>query len=111
MSSSKIKTIISCLVLASLLLIVGWYEIRLGQIEENFKTELRMKNKYIDKVLADAVEMEKEIQTHKLNRSRPLQDDMNSEEFLKVLADYLARDGRCVVRIEKIDWSTWAENH
>ena len=111
MSSSRIKNIISCLALASLLSIVGWYEIRLSRAEENFKTELQIKENYIDQVLADAVEMEKEIQTHRLKRSLPWQDDMNLEEFLEVLTDYLAKDGRCEVKIHKIDWSTWAENY
>ena len=111
MSSSKIKTIISCLVSASLLSLVGWYEIRLARVEENFKIELRTKERYIDKIIEDAAKMEREIAKHRFYRSRPLQDDMNSEEFLEVLADYLARDGRCEVKIHKIDWSTWAENH
>ena len=63
----------------------------------------------LDMIIGDAARMEAEIEAHKFHRSRPYQDDMNSEEFLEVMANYLARDGRCEVVINKIDWSTWAE--
>jgi len=34
-----------------------------------------------------------------------------TQEFLDIMADYLARDGRCEGVINKIDWSTWAEKY
>jgi len=107
------RKVVLCLASASLLLIVGWYEIRLERVEENFKTKLQTKERYIDKIIEDAAKMEQEIVKHRFYRSRPLQDDMNTEEFLEVMADYLAKDGRCRVRIERniIDWSTWAEKY
>ena len=110
MSSLKSK-IVFALVLSGLLSTVGWYEVRLNQAKKNFKTELQIKERYIEKILEDAVKMEKEILAYRFDRSRPFQHDLNSEEFLEVMADYLSKDGRCVVKIHKIDWSTWAEKY
>ena len=105
------RTIICLLTILLIIGVVGRYEYRYTQQQTRHEQIVNIYESRLDMVIEDAAEMEKAIAYHRLHRSRPYQDDMNSEEFLEVMADYLARDGRCEVVINKIDWSTWAENH
>ena len=91
------------------LAIVGGMERRYQALDAELAATVQLYESRLDMVIEDAAGMEAEIEAHKFHRSRPFQDDMNSEEFLKVLTDYLARDGRCKVVIHRVDWSTWVE--
>ena len=103
------QTIIWTLLLILPLAIVGGMEKRYRALDQELAATVQSYESRLDSVIEDAAGMEKAIAYHRLHRSRPYQDDMNSEEFLEVMADYLARDGRCEVVIEKVDWSTWVE--
>ena len=105
------NTIICTLFLLLTLGIVGGMERRYQALDQELDATIQRYERFLDSVIQDAADMEREIAEHRFYRSRPLQDDMNTEEFLEVLADYLAKDGRCRVRIEhnSIDWSTWMD--
>ena len=105
------NTIIWTAILLIPLAIVGGMEKRYQSLDQELAATVQHYERWLDTVIQDAADMEREIAKHRFYRSRPLQDDMNSEEFLEVMADYLARDGRCKVVINKIDWSSWAENY
>ena len=91
--------------------IVGRYEYRYAQQDARHEQLIDSYERRLDQVIEDAAGMEKKILTYRFDRSRPFQHDLNTEEFLKIMADYLARDGRCKVVIHRVDWSTWAENY
>ena len=95
-------------VIIILLGIVGTREAHHARKMDAIKGEYEYR---LDSVIEDAAEMEAEIEAHKFHRSRPYQDDMNTNEFLEVMADYLSRDGRCEVVIERVDWSTWGDRY
>ena len=105
------RTIICIAILLLIMGIVGRYEYQYAQQQARHEQVVKSYERHLDRVIEDAAEMEKAIAYHRLHRSRPYQDDMNTEEFLKVLADYLARDGRCEVVIHRVDWSTWADRY
>lgn len=95
--------------LSVILFMLVWVSYKEARFEERLKENNKYYEHRLDSVISDAADMEREIEQHKLHRSRPFQDDMNSQEFLKILADYLAQDGRCEVKIHKVDWSTWTK--
>ena len=103
------RTIICLLTILLIIGVVGRYEYRYAQQQTRHEQIVNIYESRLDMVIEAAAGMEAEIEAHKFHRSRPYQDDMNSGEFLEVLADYLARDGRCKVVIERVDWSTWQE--
>ena len=103
------KALIWTAILLVPLAIVGGMEKRYRALDQELAATVHHYERWLDTVIQDAADMEREIAEHRFHRSRPLQDDMNSEEFLEVMADYLARDGRCKVVINRVDWSTWAE--
>ena len=105
------RTIICITILLLIMGIVGRYEYRYAQQDARHEQLIGSYERRLDRVVEDAAGMEKAIAYHRLHRSRPFQHDLNTEEFLKIMADYLARDGRCKVVINKIDWSTWAEKY
>ncbi len=66
----------------------------------------------LDRTVADAAAMERDLEIYRLELARQShRTNMPTSEFLSVMADYLANDGRCQVIIEKVDWSTWEEAH
>ncbi len=73
------------------LAIVGGMEKRYRALDQELAATVQHYERWLDTVIQDAADMEAEIEAHKFHRSRPYQDDMNSGEFLEVLADYLAR--------------------
>ena len=107
------NTIICTLFLLLLLplAIVGGMERRYQALDAELDATVQRYERFLDSVIQDAADMEREIAEHRFYRSRPLQDDMTTDEFLEIMADYLAKDGRCRVRIERniIDWSTWRD--
>ncbi len=99
------KLAIPILILLSLGL-VGGMERRHQAIDRQYQAA----NYRLDRAVADAASMERDLEIYRMEIARQShRTDMPTAEFLSVMADYLSRDGRCQVIIEKIDWSTWEE--
>ncbi len=88
--------------------IVGGMEKRHLAIDSKYQAA----NYRLDQAIADAAAMERDVEIYRMELARQShRSDMPTSEFLEIMADYLAADGRCQVVIEKIDWSTWEEAH
>ncbi len=99
------KLIIPCIILLSLGL-VGGMERRHQTLDRQYQAATYR----LDRAVADAASMERDVDIYRMELARQShRTDMPTSEFLSVMADYLAADGRCKVVIEKIDWSTWEE--
>ena len=105
------RTIIYLFVILILMGIVGRYEYRYAQQQARHEQVIGSYEHRIDKIIEDAAGMEKKILAYRFDRSLPFQHDLNTEEFLQVMADYLTKDGRCKVMIHRIDWSSWASQY
>ncbi len=101
------KLILPCIILLALG-IVGGMEKRHLAIDSKYQAATYR----LDRAIADAAAMEKDVEIYRMELARQShRSDMPTSEFLSVMADYLSRDGRCQVVIEKIDWSSWQEAH
>ncbi len=99
------KLILPILILLSLGL-VGGMEKRYQALDSKYQAA----SYRLDRAVADAAAMERDVDIYRMELARQShRSDMPTSEFLSVMADYLANDGRCQVIIEKIDWSTWEE--
>ncbi len=86
--------------------IVGGMERRHQAIDRQYQAATYR----LDRAIADAASMERDVEIYRMELARQShRTDMPTAEFLEIMADYLAADGRCQVVIEKIDWSTWEE--
>lgn len=97
------------LIIILLLGIVGGLERKHQILETDLNKTIKQYEFRIDNLINDAAELETQLQKSYLHRSIPFQDDLNKDEFIQLLIDYMAADGRCEVVIEKLDWSTWAD--
>ena len=95
--------IIAVILILLLMGIVGRYEYRYAQQQARHEQVIKSYERRLDRVIEDAAGMEKKILAYRFDRSLPFQHDMSKDEFLKIMADYLARDGRCKVVINKVD--------
>lgn len=90
--------------------IVGGMERRYQALDRELSETVQRYERWVESVMADNAQLEKKLHQVRLNRSRPV-TDLTAREYLDLLADYLAADGRCEVVIEKIDWSSWRGAH
>ena len=97
------RTIICLTILLLIMGIVGRYEYRYAQQQARHEQVVGSYERRLDSMIEDTAVMENKILAYRFDRSRPFQHDLNTEEFLKVMADYLAKDGRCKVVINKAD--------
>ncbi len=105
----KVQNLILCLVfglvigvviLESQNRIVSQHKAFMKQIEA-----LEFKN---EKQLSELAKQERDILIYRKElASRSYLINMSTEEFLSIMTDYLNKDGRCEVHINKIDWSSW----
>ncbi len=92
--------------------IVGGMEARYQAQDTRHDVVVREHKQWIDSIIADAAAMERDLEIYRLELARQShRTDMPTAEFLSVMADYLANDGRCEVVIQQVDWSTWEEAH
>ena len=105
------RTIICIIILLLIMGIVGRYEYRYAQQQARHEQVIKSYERRLDRAIEDAAGMEKKILSYRFDRSLPFQHDLSTDEFLKVMADYLTKDGRCKVVINKIDWSSWASQY
>ncbi len=92
--------VISLMILESQNRITSQHKSFVKQIEA-----LQYKN---DKQLSELVKQERDILIYRKElASRSYLINMSTEEFLSIMTDYLNKDGRCEVHINKIDWSSW----
>ncbi len=99
------KLAIPCIILLALGL-VGGMERRHQALDSKYQAATYR----LDRAVADAAAMERDVEIYRMELARQShRTDMPTSEFLSIVADYLSRDGRCEVVIEKIDWSSWEE--
>ncbi len=99
------RLILPCIILLALGL-VGGMERRHQALDSKYQAA----NYRLDRAVADAAAMERDVDIYRMELARQShRTDMPTAEFLEIMADYLSRDGRCQVVIEKVDWSTWEE--
>lgn len=105
------QSIIWIAILMIPLAVVGGMEKRYQALDAKLDQTVKHYKKRIDVIIEDAAKMEGDLAKSRLHRSRPHQDDLTSKEFLQLLTDYMAADGRCDVVVHKTDWSTWKRAH
>lgn len=90
--------------------VVGGMEKRYRELDRTHSVEVERYEKWLEVAMSDNAKLEERLLQQRLNRSRPI-TDMTAREYLSLLADYLAADGRCEVVIEQVDWSSWQKEH
>ena len=102
------ESIIWIMLLLLPLAIVGGMERRYQALDAELAETVHRYERFLGSVIQDAAEMERELAIHKAEIARnSYRRDMPTQEFLDIMADYLAKDGRCEVVVERVDWSTW----
>ena len=80
---------------------------QVGRIEKAY-------DRQIDQMVMDNYIISKEVLEYKAALAmKDFKANMPAEEFMEIMADYLARDGRCEVEFHThaIDWSDWSETY
>ena len=94
------------------LAIVGGMEKRIQALDAELAETVHRYERWMDNVIQDAANLERDVDICRAEIARnSYKRDMGTQEFLSVMADYLAKDGRCEVVIERVDWSNWSEDH